>query len=193
MAKGDTRGRDFWSGRLSESDLFGDFKTTPAGVSAFKAEVSERGYITRARAIELIRKHTQEDPTNPTRPFAKELRLAVAEELGLESDTDLDNLRFYSALGTPLDVFHGVDGWIEFRPEGGSPRVVTIDVTLDPAKLEHKADVIVHEVPDPAENEKRFLKLVYEEYAPQVAEKLRPMVASMMRRRAAAVPEQPAV
>lgn len=192
MAKWDT-GTRFYSGRLSESDMFGDFKTTPAGVKAFKDEVNAQGYLTRDRAIELIRKHTQEDPTNPMKPFARELRLAVAEELGLESDADLDNLRFYSAVGTPLDVFHGVDGWIEFRPEGGTPRIVTIDVTLDPAKLEHKADVIVHEVPDPSENEKRFLKFVYEEYAPKVAEKLRPMVASMMRRRAAADPEQPAV
>lgn len=184
MARGDTRGpREFYSGRLSESDMFGDFQTTPEGVKAFKVVAGERGYIARGQAIELIRKHTKEDPTNPTKPFANEIRLAVAEELGLEDDEDLDRLRFYSAVGTPLDVFHGVDGWIEFHMEGGASRIVTMDVTLDPGKTEHKADVIVHAVPDPSENEKQFMELVYEEYAPQIADKLRSSVEAMMRRR----------
>ncbi len=184
MPRGDIRGpREFYSGRLNESDVLGDFRPTPDGVKAFKAEAGDRGYIARGRAIELVREFTKEDPTNPGKPFARELRLAVIDELGLEDEGDMDRIRFYSAVGSPLDIFHGVDGWIEFVPDKGSPSMVTIDVTLNPEKLTHKADIIVQEVPDPTENEKRFLELVYDEYAPKVADQLRVAVEMMMLRR----------
>lgn len=175
--------RDFYSGRLNEGDVLGEFRATPEGIRAFRAAVDKRGYMTPGDAMGLIRKFTKGDPTNPSQPFARELRLAVIEQLGLEDEQDMDRVRFFSAVGTPLDVFHGIDGWIEFVPDQGPPRIVTLDVTLDPGKEEHKADIIVQEVPDPSEDEKRFLALVYNTYAPQVAQKLRTAVAFMMRDR----------
>ncbi|MBI4435222.1 hypothetical protein HY630_00980 [Candidatus Uhrbacteria bacterium] len=174
--------RDFYSGRLNERDVLGEFKPTPEGLKAFRAEANERGYIARGRAIELVRKFTKEDPTNPRQPFAKELRLAIIDELGLEDDKDLDRIRFYSAVGTPLDVFHGVDGWVEFVPEVGTPQMVTLDATMDPEKIEHKADIIVQQFPDPEEDEKAFFEAV-EGHAADVAKRLRPSVKAMMRRR----------
>lgn len=93
--------RDFYSGRMNERDVLGEFKPTPEGLKAFRAEAGERGYIARGRAIELVRKYTTDDPTNPRQPFAKELRLAVIEELGLDNDKDSDRVRFFSAVGTP--------------------------------------------------------------------------------------------
>ncbi len=184
MAKGDFRGpRDYYSGRMNERDALGEFQRSPAFVKAYRAAANERGYTNYHDSMSLVVDHYQGDPTNPTKPLARELRMAVIEELGLEDDADMDRIKFYSALGTPLDVFHGVDAWIEFIPENGVPRRVTIDVTLDPSKETHKADVIIQEVPDPSENEKRFLKIVYENYGPQLADKLRPAVQMMMRRR----------
>ena len=174
--------RDFYSGRMNEQDVLGEFKPTPEGLKAFRAEAQEGGYLTRGRAIELIRQYTKEDPTNPNKPFAKELRLAVIDQLGLEDDEDLDRVRFYSAVGTPLDVFHGVDGWIEFVLEKGVSRMVTLDVTMDPGKLEHKADVIVQQIPDPSESEKRFMSAV-DGYAREVSHRLRPTVQAMFHRR----------
>ncbi|MBI5793623.1 hypothetical protein HZA87_00855 [Candidatus Uhrbacteria bacterium] len=174
--------RDFYSGRFNERDVLGEFRSNAAGLRALQDEAGERGYIARGRAIDLIRQHTQEDPTNPRKPFAKELRLAVIDELGLEEDDDLDRIRFYSAVGTPLDVFHGVDGWIEFVPEKGSIQMITLDVMLDPGKVSHKADVIVQQFPDPVEDEVAFLEAV-EGYASEVADRLRPSVEAMLRQR----------
>lgn len=174
--------QDYYSGRMNERDVLGEFKSTLEGVKAFRAEAGERGYITRGRAIELVRQFTKDDPTNPAKPFAKELRLAVIDELGLEDDEVMDRIRFYSAVGTPLDVFHGIDGWIEFFPDDGFPRMVTLDVTMDPGKVEHKADVIVQGMSDPSEDEDRFLDAVAD-YARDIAATLKPSVDAMLRRR----------
>jgi hypothetical protein len=138
---------------MNERDVLGEFRPTREGVQAFRAAADERGYITHARSMELIRQFSMEDPTNPAKPFAKELRLAVIDELGLEEDADLDRIRYYSAVGTALDHFHGVDAWMEFVPEHGRPAVVTMDATMNPDKLAHKADIIIQSFPDPSEDE----------------------------------------
>lgn len=88
---------------------------------------------------------------------------------------------FLAPLGRPLDIFHGVDGWLEFVPERGSPVIVTVDVTMDAEKLSHKADVIVQQFPDPEEDERAFLRAV-EDYASEVADQLRPAVDAMLDR-----------
>lgn len=182
-------GGEFYSGRLNERDVLGEFKATPEGIKAYRAAVDKHGYMTFRDAMDLVRRYTKEDPTNPSQPFAKELRLAVIEQLGLEDEKDMDRVRFFSAVGTPLDVFHGIDGWIEFVPDQGPPRIVTLDATLNPGKEEHKADIIIQEVPDPTEDEKKFLGLVYDTYAPQVSERLRTAITIMKRGRER---EQPA-
>lgn len=47
-------------------------------------------------------------------------------------------VKFFTAVGTPLDMYHGVDAFIE---QGG--RIVTLDVTLAD-KSSSKADVILY-------------------------------------------------
>lgn len=173
--EGGRQHREMYSGQMYERDMFGEFKMSKEGRQAFKEAATRDGYMRRGQAMDFIREHGMEDPTNPTRPFANELRLAVAEELGLESNDEMDLLRYYSAVGTPLDVFHGIDGWIEFN-NGRIPRSVTMDVTRNKLKDEHKADLIVHEVPDPSEDEEKFMKAVYEQYGPAIAKKLMPAV-----------------
>lgn len=76
------------------------------------------------------------DPTDPSPRFANDLHASVAEALGLD---DYSELRFYTAVGSPLDYFHGVDGFFEYRG-----KIVTIDVTVDPGKLTAKADLVVN-------------------------------------------------
>lgn len=170
MAKSDILKRDFYSGRLNERDVFGEFKMTDEAKKAFRSAAEERGYIAYSKVIDLIRRFPSEDPTNPQKPFAKELRMAVIEALDLEDEEDMARIRFYSAVGTALDIFHGIDGWIELQLEEGPPVLVTLDVTLNTQKLEHKADIIIQEITDPSQNEDRFLEQV-EQYALQVIER----------------------
>ncbi|MBI2473840.1 hypothetical protein HYV70_04805 [Candidatus Uhrbacteria bacterium] len=170
MAQPDKSRGDFYSGRLNERDVFGEFKMTDEARKAFRLAAEERGYITYNRVIELIRKFSSEDPTNPQKPFARELRMAVIEALGLEDDEDMDRIRFYSAVGTALDIYHGIDGWIELQLDEEPPILVTLDVTLNTKKTDHKADIIVQEITDPSQDEKRFVQDV-EYYASQVIER----------------------
>ena len=170
MAKSDISRGDFYSGRLNERDVFGEFKMTDEARKAFRLAANERGYVVYNKAVELVRTFSTEDPTNPQKPFAKELRMAVIEALGLEDDEDMDRIRFYSAVGTVLDIYHGVDGWIELQLDEEPAILVTLDVTLNKQKTDHKADIIVQEISDPSQDANKFEQDV-EHYASQVIER----------------------
>jgi len=98
--------------------------------------VPAQSYLPYTRAMAVAREHPAWDPTDPDPRQANDLHAWVCEGLGVE---DYSQVCFYSALGTPLDRFHGVDCWFEV---GG--RVVTIDLTTDPSKERYKADVVLH-------------------------------------------------
>ena len=81
------------------------------------------------------------DPTDPEKEFANDLHASIAQEL---TPDDYTMLRFYTAVETVLDHFHGVDGFFEFDLEDDRTAIVTMDVTTNPNKLVYKADVILH-------------------------------------------------
>jgi len=93
------------------------------------------GYMTFKKAMEAVKLGQPGDPTDPEQRTANDLHALVCEELGLE---DYSKLQFFTAVESPLDYYHGVDGWFEF-----SGKVVTIDVTLNPKKELPKADIII--------------------------------------------------
>jgi hypothetical protein len=152
---GERRGPvEFYSGRELEIDVFGK----PKFPHAFDRIIREadRGYLPFQRAQDLIREHYPGDPTNPEKEFANDIRLEVVEQLDL-GDEGSDDVKFYSAVGTPLDLYHGVDAWIEIalqdEQSGRTIRAqVTLDVTQRTEKQEegHKADIIIGDVPDPS-------------------------------------------
>ncbi|MCR4279667.1 MAG: hypothetical protein NUV78_02955 [Candidatus Zambryskibacteria bacterium] len=76
------------------------------------------------------------DPSDPEPKFANDLHASVALALKLD---DWSRLKLYTAVGSPLDYYHGVDCFFEF--EG---LIVTIDVTVNPNKLEYKADLVLN-------------------------------------------------
>ena len=73
-------------------------------------------------------------PTDPPSRLANDFQYLISDGLG----TDPSRVELYTAVGSPLDRYHGVDGWVVY----GSKRV-TFDVTLNPHKDSYKADVIV--------------------------------------------------
>ena len=115
------------TGRLFEWSVLGKALTTPENLL---------GYLPFKKAMALAKKLTCWNPTDPEPRQANNLHFYVCEALKVE---DYSKVRFYSALGTPLDFFHGVDCWIEY-----DSRVVTIDLTANGHKDYHKADVVVH-------------------------------------------------
>jgi hypothetical protein len=77
------------------------------------------------------------NPKDPASKCMNNFHTLVAEAL---ETTDYSELKLFSAVGSPLDFFHGVDAFFEFQG-----RIVTIDVTKNPHKLEGKADFILQE------------------------------------------------
>ncbi len=165
MVRGEVR--EFYSGRMNEADVFGRFRPTPEFAAAFRAKAKENGYVGYEAALDLVRQYGQQDPLNPDKPFANELRQAVIEALELETEQEMDRVRFYSAIGTPADKWHGIDGWIEYQTPQGRKIIVTVDVTQNPNKDVWKADVIIPGVTNPSENEDRFIKEA-EQYGKEV-------------------------
>ena len=94
-------------------------------------------YISFEKSLRLVQMCQPWDPSDPSTRAGNDLHCQVALALGLE---DWGELQFFSALGSPLDRFHGIDGFFQWRGT-----VVSIDLTIDPQKVKYKADIVVHE------------------------------------------------
>lgn len=146
------------SGKLYEHFLFGDItagKNHERYVQAIKkcvrhpyGEQGSSGYISYQEALCVAREAHRENPQRPQRKFMKDLYLRLTERVDASL---LGNgvLEIYSAVGSPLDHFHGVDAFVEFRllKNVGEPKLVTLDASLrGEEKLKdqtHRADIVV--------------------------------------------------
>lgn len=52
------------------------------------------------------------------------------------------NLKFFSSVGTPLDLYHGVDCFFCLKDKKRD-NIVTIDLTINHRKIKSKADIIL--------------------------------------------------
>lgn len=87
---------------------------------------ADADYKTYQDALEQVKNDYLGDPADPQPRFANDLHAEVAQELGLE---DWSGLKFYTAVNSALDRYHGVDAFFEY----GDARVV-MDATKNPAK-----------------------------------------------------------
>jgi hypothetical protein len=115
--------------------------------------------------IEIVKKYQKFDPTNPNTDFLRELRLAIADELGLHEIEEMEKIKVFSAIRSPLDVI-GIDGFVTWQING-KEIVVTLDASLREKEF-GEADIIFGELPDPKENEEDYLKEI-EKIARKVA------------------------
>lgn len=102
------------------------FETTTLGRCAAICQ----GYAPWREAVEQVRKHQPREK----RPAALRLEKEVARYFGKLGMS----VKFYTAVHSAMDFYHGVDAFFEFRGV-----LVTIDVTINPNKNSGKADVIV--------------------------------------------------
>lgn len=108
---------DGYTGHLFEEEVFGRCRALPHGYMRWREAAAE------------VRKNQPPFKT----PVAARLEREVRRQVGGEA-------KFFTAVRSALDVFHGVDGFFQFRGV-----VVTIDLTCNPDKDEDcgKADLIV--------------------------------------------------
>jgi len=97
-----------------------------------------REYIGYKDSLGWVKEHQpKKDYNNPETLDSVQLsKLKNAISLKLPNIDEV--LRFYTAIGSPLDILHGVDGVFEL-----GDNIVTVDLTLDPNKVIAKADVII--------------------------------------------------
>lgn len=147
--RGGNRPGDYYSGRMFERDFIGVVDVErPEYQAAYRAAVDEGGYAPYERAVRLAKQFQPYDPTNPTRPFAMDIRIAVTDLLGF-SPEQYDRVRFYTAVHTPFDHKHGVDAFLEVEdPKTRTVRRVTFDLSLNRRK-DPKADILVRDLPIP--------------------------------------------
>lgn len=122
------------TGGIVEEELFG--KSLYEKETHLDMEHYE--YFSKRNSFEVLKDMQPfDDPTEPDPDFANAVHCYVFE--GLEIDAK--DLRFYTAVKSPLDRFHKVDGWFEIG-EGRKTTMVTVDLTLNPKKGEYKADIV---------------------------------------------------
>jgi hypothetical protein len=125
-------------------------------------------YLPLEESIKLAMEFQPADPANPRKPFAKEFLLACREKLELDSASqeDMDRLKFYTAVGSPADIYHGRDGIMIFEDFDKKIYEIGVQVSKNPEKL-NRSDVLIEEdVPDPSDDDfdKKILA-VSEKYA----------------------------
>ena len=135
-----------------EWDIFGSVdRNNPAYQKELKKAMKPNGFVFYRDALNLVKKFQPGDPKNPERGFARDLRIAILDELGLTEEKDMDRLEFYTAVGSPLDHWHGVDSFFELRQKLGSPLRATLDAMMvsEAEKIARgqsvKADILVSE------------------------------------------------
>jgi len=130
------------TGKIVEKEVFG--KSPETSTETREASGHEEYLSFRVAMLEIKKDQdspeSKIDPSDPDKEFANDLHASIAEEMTPE---DYERLRFYTAIDTVLDRFHGVDGFMEFDLDGGETIVITLDVTTNPNKLDYKADVII--------------------------------------------------
>jgi len=170
-----------YTGNLYKDQFFAavDTNNPEYQTALHKAETEEAAegmtnrYIRFKKALELTKKFQPADPTNPNKPFGRDLRITLQDLLKLETEEEMDMIKFYTAVGTPLDKIHGVDAFLEV--DGGKEGIfrTTFDLTTNPNKKSYKSDLIISEedLPDPNLEEKEYLRQM-DIYAKLVADRI---------------------
>jgi len=135
-----------------------------------KTPTEARGYLSFEKAVRLAKTFQPgDDPTMPETKVAKDLLNAIADELGIEPDSEEEQeLKFYTAIGTPLDIKHGIDAFVEYKGKR-----VYFDVTKNPSKrFEDSTNerIIMEELPDYGDKTKRAeYEQAFKKYARRAA------------------------
>lgn len=95
-------------------------------------------YVPFKKAMAIVKESQPGDPSDPSSLVMNDLQALICESLGEE---DYSQVKIYTAVGSSLDRWHGIDVFVQWREIS----FVTIDLTVNVRKDEHKADIILHD------------------------------------------------
>ncbi|MEK7545991.1 MAG: hypothetical protein AAB554_02835 [Patescibacteria group bacterium] len=153
------------TGRTFESRLFGTAQVNPQFLLDLdKIGLDERGrFRSVGQLYDSFKRnylgagHGERGETS----MSTDLRVAVEDALGITDEGD--ELKFYSAVGSIIDLKLGVDAFFELTdPRTGAYARVTLDATLNKEKQKEgwKADVIIGEMPDAGQEADAYLDAI---------------------------------
>ena len=157
---------EVYTGEIAQSELLGKPEREEADELSYKPYKTAMDVARKTQAY--LSSDSKYSPSDPEPRFANDLHATIAEKLGVDN---YDDLRYYTALGTELDRFHGVDAFFELDIQGSTePIIVTLDLTLNPDKDEYKADTILFVDEDQLDIE--YNKQGYDELIKDSADKI---------------------
>src|SRR3989344_2682941 len=156
------------SGKVSEYFVLGEIRQTEAYIRELKKVQKENGYVSWKDSLRLVRKFSPYNPTDPhDKPFLNDLRIAFIDELGFTEERDMDRVKIFTAVGSPLDFWHGIDTFIEVEDGNGrTSKIIGFDakeMADSPETREHahekKADIIIFmkDFPDAESESKEYV------------------------------------
>ncbi len=165
-----------YTGKIYEADFLGTVNMPPEFFEAEqKLPRDKKGHYRDDDDIyDLFKKYYPKDPTNPEKELAHELRVEIADMLGLlQAKEGGDFLKFYTTVKIPqIDYKLGVDAFVEYTdPKTKKTHRVTIDLTQNPEKETHKADIIVRDLPAPEFEPEKYAEKI-EDIASKIGAKL---------------------
>lgn len=101
--------------------------------------LSDGSYVSYRQAEQMVLRSQPWDPSDPGTRVGNDLHAQIALALGID---DWSRLGLFTAIGSPLDQFHGVDAIIVLRTDRGCKKV-TVDLTTNPTKGEYKATITI--------------------------------------------------
>lgn len=121
-----------WFGKVFESLSYEEFNEI---YDALPEEAKEQITFEAAEDDAKARQPRLDYPFNPTKKPARDIREAIAKELGLAVEDK--RLRLYTAVWSIHDYKHSVDAWVEFD-EGETTKKVTLGITGNPNKEKNR-------------------------------------------------------
>jgi len=107
-------------------------------LGSVKFNITKIFYLSYKKSIQQVKELVNSihyPVTDPPMRIGEDLHAHVFDILSV----DADDVKFYPAVGTSLDIFHGVDFFMEY-----DNKICTIDLSLR-NKRHFKADVLFHE------------------------------------------------
>lgn len=156
-----------WRGRGEkfELHLFGAMKPLDAAfraredkiLGAAKGSGKKLSERQAAAILNLVKEYQMQSPTHPGTDYARNLREAVAEELGLKGEEEKRRLKFFTSTGgeTAVDVKLGTDAFFVYEEED-KKYDLKMDATTNPDNPEKSiinADILIG--PEDAPNQEK--------------------------------------
>ncbi|MFC1644514.1 hypothetical protein ACFL08_00630 [Patescibacteria group bacterium] len=87
----------------------------------------------KSELFDFARNHQPSESEKSESNISGEVELMIGDKLK-ESGVDIADVRFRTAVGTPLDYQCGVDGWVEIVSQGEGREIITFDLKTGAAR-----------------------------------------------------------